>query len=63
MKIRTHPISVILKIHSAQRNNGSTDALLVERTLIWLNKKHLHNNVGLCQKKYIGRHIVECGNK
>jgi hypothetical protein len=37
-----------------QHNTGSTNALLVECTIIWLNKKHLCTNVGLCQKIYSG---------
>jgi len=50
-EIMTHHNNIILKIHGAQRNTGSTGVLLVEHTIIWLNKKHLCNNLGLCQKK------------
>jgi hypothetical protein len=51
-EIMTHCNSVLEKIFGVQHNTRSIDALLVERTVIWLNKKHLRENVGLCQKIY-----------
>jgi hypothetical protein len=47
-----HHNSVPLKSCGAQCNTRSTGALLVERTVIWLNKKHVHTNVGMYQKIY-----------
>jgi hypothetical protein len=60
-EIMMHRNRVILKIYDVQRNTGSTNALLVECTVIWLNKKHLRNNAGLCQNIYFGTlHCIMC---
>jgi hypothetical protein len=57
----THSNNILLKRSSAQRNTRSIGVLLVEYTVILLNKKYLCINVGLCQKIYSGTlHCIMC---